>query len=404
MTYTDAKSREETIDLAALLAAALRKWRTLLLAMLIGALLLGGYKSYAAFNTKLLDVDTVLNSVAADREDFTAEMIKYRDEIREAENKIRANNEAISANDEKIKANNEYAAEINATITKLEQIREELLLAVEQAQTALDLGVSASGEESLGINIQLLISRNNIIETDRQLANLTGVLSGIKTNNATYRNQNVTRLIENESLQDELDEQRARLEKLLDGDSAVRSAIKYTILGAIMGAFIFAVIILLQYVFYGKIRRGEELGELYNVPVFGEASSEKIRRHGKFDRMLDRLEGVAQTVLDKQQVYELAAAGIHAAGLDKPVKLAVTGTVEAAVLQEVCERIGALLPDGYSVIKAENPVYNAAFLADVKQYTVIWVEAKGVSDKKEVDRLAQLLCRSEVKVVGALVL
>lgn len=404
MTYTDAKSREETIDLAALLATALRKWRTLLLAMLIGALLLGGYKGYAAFNTKLPDVDTVLNSVAADREDFTAEMIKYRDEIREAENKIRANNEIISTNKEKIKANDEYALEISATVSELEEIRKDLRLAVAQAQETLDSGTLLSGEESLGINIQLLISRNNIIETDGRLANLAGVLSGIKTNNAAYRNQNATCLIENESLQDELDEQRAGLEKLLDGGSAVRSAIKYTILGAIMGAFIFAVIILLQYVFYGKIRRGEELGELYNVPVFGEASSEKIRRHGKFDRMLDRLEGVAQTVLDKQQVYELAAAGIHAAGLDKPVKLAVTGTVEAAVLQEVCERIGALLPDGYSVIKAENPVYNAEFLAEMKQYAILWVEAKGTSDKREVDKLAELLWRNQVNVVGALVL
>lgn len=404
MTYTDAKSREETIDLAALLAAALRKWRTLLLAMLIGALLLGGYKGVLAFNADTLDIDTILNSSAAETDGYTAEMIEYKNNIKAGEKEIRANNEIISTNKEKIKANDEYALEISATVSELEEIREDLRLAVAQAQEALDSGTLPSGEESLGINIQLLISRNNIIETDRQLADLAGVLSRIKTDNAAYRNQNVTRLIENESLQDELDEQRAGLEKLLDGDSAVRSAIKYTILGAIMGAFIFAVIILLQYVFYGKIRRGEELGELYNVPVFGEASSEKIRKHGKFDRMLDRLEGVAQTVLDKQQVYELAAAGIHAAGLDKPVKLAVTGTVEAAVLQEVCERIGALLPDGYSVIKAENPVYNAAFLADVKQYTVIWVEAKGVSDKKEVDRLAQLLCRSEVKVVGALVL
>ena len=133
MIYTDAKSREETIELTELLAAALRKWRGLLLAMLIGALLLGGYKGYAAFNAKLPDVDTVLNSVAADREDFTAEMIKYRDEIREAESKIRANNEMISANDEKIKANDEYAAEINASIAELEEIRSGLQLTIAAA-------------------------------------------------------------------------------------------------------------------------------------------------------------------------------------------------------------------------------------------------------------------------------
>lgn len=404
MTYTDAKSREETIDLAALLAAALRKWRGLLLAMLIGALLLGGYKGYAAFNKKLPDVDTVLNSVAADREDFTAEMIKCRDEIREAENKIRANNEMISANDEKIKANDEYAAEINATITKLEQIREELQLAVEQAQTALDMGVSASGEELLALNIQLLTSRNDVIETDRQLADMAGSLGKIKIDNAGCRKESAPLIIENETLQQEIEEQMAGLEKLLGGDSAVRASIKYAVLGAILGAFIFACVILLQYVFHGKIRRGEELGELYNVQVFGEASSDDTRKHGKFGRMLDRLEGVPQTALDKQQAYELAAAGVHAAGLDKPVKLAVTGTVEGAVLQEVCEKLSALLPDSYTVTKAENPVYNAASLADLKQYTILWVEAKEVSDKKEVDRLAELLWRSKVTVVGALVL
>lgn len=404
MTYTDAKSREETIDLAALLAAALRKWRTLLLAMLIGALVFGGYKGVLALNADTLDIDTVLNGVAADREDFTAEMIKCRDEIREAENKIRANNEMISANDEKIKANDEYAAEINATITKLEQIREELQLAVEQAQTALDMGVSASGEELLALNIQILTSRNDVIETDRQLADLAGSLGKIKIDNAGCRKESASLIIENETLQQEIEEQMAGLEKLLDGGPAVSASIKYAILGAILGAFIFACVISLQYVFHGKIRRGEELGELYNVQVFGEASSDDMRKHGKFDRMLDRLEGVPLTALDKQQAYELAAAGVHAAGLDKPVKLAVTGTVEGAALQEVCEKLGALLPDSYTVIKAENPVYNAAFLADMKQYTILWVEAKEVSDKKEVDRLAELLWRSKVTVVGALVL
>lgn len=404
MTYTDAKSREETIDLAALLAAALRKWRGLLLAMLIGALLLGGYKGYAAFNKKLPDVDTVLNSVAADREDFTAEMIKYRDEIRAAESKIRANNEMISANDEKIKANDEYAAEINASIAELEEIRSELQLTIEQTQAALDAGVSAPGEELLALNIQLLSARSDVIGAERQLADLAGSLGKIKIDNAGCRKESASLIIENETLQQEIEEQMAGLEKLLDGGSAVRACIKYAVLGAILGAFIFACVILLQYVFHGKIRRGEELGELYNVQVFGEASSDDTRKHGRFDRMLDRLEGVPQTALDKQQAYELAAAGVHAAGLDKPVKLAVTGTVEGAALQEVCEKLGALLPDSYTVIKAENPVYNAAFLADMKQYTILWVEAKGASDKKEVDRLAELLWRSKVTVVGALVL
>ena len=60
-------------------------------------------------------------------------------------------------------------------------------------------------------------------------------------------------------------------------------------------------------------------------------------------------------------------------------------------MQEVCEKLGALLPDSYTVTKAENPVYNAASLADLKQYTILWVEAKEVSDKKEVDRLAELV-------------
>ena len=50
-----------------------------------------------------------------------------------------------------------------------------------------------------------------------------------------------------------------------------------------------------------------------------------------------------------------------------------------------------------------NPVYNAEFLAQLKEYAVLLVEAKGISDRQEIAHLAEVLYRSNVTVLGAVV-
>ena len=162
--------------------------------------------------------------------------------------------------------------------------------------------------------------------------------------------------------------------------------------------------VFLQFIFNKTLQTASELSERYTFPILGEFLSDKAKTHKKFGQWLDKLIGDVQTLPDDQQVYELVAAGIRASVVELPVKLVITGTVEEIKLKEIGNTISKLLPEGYIVEIASNPVYNAKFLANLKQYEILLVEAKGVSQKPEIAKLVDMLQRNEIKIVGSVII
>ena len=73
------------------------------------------------------------------------------------------------------------------------------------------------------------------------------------------------------------------------------------------------------------------------------------------------------------------------------------------MLEEVSGILKTMLPDCYVIEAQINPVYHAVFLAKLREYTVLLVEAKGVSNKEEIAKLMKLLKRTEVPVIGAVI-
>ena len=211
-------------------------------------------------------------------------------------------------------------------------------------------------------------------------------------------------------MQTQLDEQEAQLGELeaqivvlSDNRASLETVLEFVIVGAAVGAFIFCGVIFLQFILDHRLRASGELKERYGLPILGEFSSEAAKKHGKFGRWLDKVSGDVQTLPEDRQVYELIAAGVQTPVAELPMQLVVTGTVSKDILSQVGEQLKSLLPDTYEIKVEANPVYNATFLTDLKQYTVLLVEAKGVSDKREIEKLAEVLQRNEVKVIGAVV-
>lgn len=386
---------EETIDLLALMVQVLRKWPVLLTAMLIGAALLGGYK------------------VLVPRE------MGNTDAIAAIQAQIDANLASIANNEKAIETNELSIENIQKQIAESKNLRpirknqiaqwEELL---DSLKSTLDEGqhlltdLSLPEEQYAAIVEQINALTENILKVHAQIDAIPDTETEIKNLEAKIEaiEKSIEDIIEvNEELQEQTDELEAQLATLPEGDISFGAVLKYAVLGAVLGAFIFCGVIFLQFILDHRLRASGELKEKYDLPILGEFSSEAAKKHGKFGRWLDKLSGDVQTLPEERQVYELIAAGVQASAAALPMRLVVTGTVSKEILDQIGEQLKSLLPDTYKIKVETNPVYNAAFLVDLKQYTVLLVEVKGVSEKKDIEKLSEVLQRSEVKVIGAVV-
>lgn len=391
---------EESIDLLGLAACILRKRRWLVIACLAGALVLGLYKGVlrpgdsgnAATITKLQEeIDTNTETLAKNEEE------------------IAANETTIAANHEKIAANEELLVTQQELQTTLQDNLTALRTTLEQSQAVL-ADANASSERTAEVIVQLLNLTNDITDLDNQLNTAATRVSNTVKDTAnlladvdrlTASNENLEAA--NGALRTEINEKRAQIEKLNNSGSRMQ-IVKYAVVGAVVGAFVFCGLAFLKYFMDNTLRTSAELKERYDLPVLGEFCSAAALKHSKFEKKLDQLSGDVQTHPEKRQVYDLIAAGIQASGEELPMRLAVTGTVDKEILREVSGWLCKFLPEEYEVLMASNPVYNPGFLAELRQYTILLVEVKQSSDKREIDKLAEVLCRNEVKVIGAVVL
>ena len=442
----ETRQYEETIDLLVLMIKALRKWPVLLAAMLIGAVLIGGYKglvpvdntsAIAADQKQIEDlqkqIDTIqkqIDSVQAQIE--TAETKRYErlKTCRANERAIEANEWTIEKNKKKIAEDKEMLPVLKNELAQWEEMLASMesslkesqdlltspsLTAVQRAELAVQ--VNALTGDVLNGRAQVKSAEQKIPDTEaeiedleREIETLERDIEDILEENKVLREQidkNEAKIVEQKAELDEQEAQIGELEAQIADLSNTRvrpkTVLKYAIVGAAMGAFIFCGVIFLQFILDHRLRASGELKERYNFPILGEFSSEAAKKHGKFGQWLDKLSGDVQTLPEERQVYELIAAGVQMPGAVLPMRLAVTGTVSKGILSQIGEQLKSLLPDTYEIKVEANPVYNAAFLADLKQYTVLLVEAKGVSDKREIERLAEVLYCNEVKVIGAVV-
>ena len=391
---------EESIDLLGLAASILRKRRRLVMACLAGALVLGVYKGVlrpgdsenAAEIAKLQkEIDTSAETLA-----------KNEDEIAANETTIAANQEKIAANDELLVTQQDRQETLQNSLTALRTT-------LEQSQAVL-ADPDASSERTAEVIVQLLNLTNDITDLDTQLNTAATRINNTKkdTTNLQADIDKLTASNEkletaNGELRTAISEKKTQIENL-NSIGNLKRIVKYAVMGAMLGAFVVCGIVFLQYFRDRTLRNSAELKEKYDLPILGEFCSAAALKHTKFEKMLDQLSGDVQTHPEKRQVYDIISAGIQALGEKVPMRLAVTGTVDKETLREVSGWLCKFLPEEYEILMASNPVYNPGFLVELRQYTILLVEVKQRSDKREIDKLVEVLCRNEVKVIGAVVL
>ncbi len=178
--------------------------------------------------------------------------------------------------------------------------------------------------------------------------------------------------------QDELKEMTEPKKPAVSKMSAVKSGVKYVILGGVLGAFMVVFIVCVAFLMSDKVASAKELKNRFGVKTLGVlVSGSKKKALGFVDGWLDKLEGVDVTTPEAVR-YEVIAANIRNYAKDAK-SLLVTGTVDKAALDTVAAKLKELLP-GVEISCGEDMRVTAYTLEQISKHEgVVLVEKKGVS-------------------------
>lgn len=182
-------------------------------------------------------------------------------------------------------------------------------------------------------------------------------------------------------------------------------SIKYVVLGAVIFAFVYAMILCLMYIFNGKLRASDELQNLYQIPQMGLIVKESKKKLLP-DQWVDNLRNHGKRKFTPAQSMELAVAAVKIAavknGLDH---VCLMGCNLAEGADNVCESIKqALEKEQIAVTILDNVLYNAEAMEKLEnEKGVVLVEKAGSTLYDEVAKEIELLTRQDIAVLGGIV-
>ncbi|MCI8664039.1 MAG: hemagglutinin [Hungatella sp.] len=182
----------------------------------------------------------------------------------------------------------------------------------------------------------------------------------------------------------------------------IKSAVKYALIGGVLGAFMVVFFVCVGFVMSDRVYSGKELKYRFKVKLLGTLSVAGSKKEGKIDAWLSRMEGRGQNN-DMNVEYGLIAANIsNYAGTTVRSLLIVGGAGEELLNRVASELTGRL--SGMKVIYGGNLLNDAEGLKKLPECDgVILVEQCGKSLYSNVELEIEKTCDMDKKVIGCVV-
>ena len=180
---------------------------------------------------------------------------------------------------------------------------------------------------------------------------------------------------------------------------------KYILLGAVLFAFVYAVVICMAYIFNTKLRVSDELQSIYGIPQIGLVVRESGRKVF-LDKWVDSLRHYGKRKFTAEQSMELAFAAIKIAAVKNGLNnICLMGCNMSAGADKVCESLKAALEkEQISVSVLDNVLYDAEAMAKMSAMQgAVLVEKSGSTLYNEVASELELLKRQDIRVLGGII-
>lgn len=205
-------------------------------------------------------------------------------------------------------------------------------------------------------------------------------------------------------LKESLQRRKDEMEKLKQPEgiaSPISSAVKYGVIGGVLGAFVIVFFACIGFVMSDKVYSAKELKYRFKVKVLGILCRDKTRNAGKIDAWLNRLEGRACDV-DEGIEYGLISANI-CNYMEGAKSLLVIGSAQEEKIGQVASELAGRL-SGVTVVSGGNVLHNAQGLRKLPECDgVVLVEQCGKSLYSEVQLEIEKASDLHKPVVGCIV-
>ena len=189
--------------------------------------------------------------------------------------------------------------------------------------------------------------------------------------------------------------------------SPATAAVKYAIVGLVLGAFLAAFVLVVIFLMSGRLESTDGFREEYGMPLLGQVTKQdgKKRIFGFIDKWLVRLQEGAYADITYEEQVKIAAANLKAAAKEGDLKkIMLAGTIakeEAEAFRaEFAQELDGITLSGY-----ERIVFQASALEELDSYDgVLFLEKQGTSYSKMIKKERALAANRDVKVLGAVVL
>ena len=391
---------ENEIDLKKLCIYILRKWKVLLIAFVVGALLLGLVK---AFSSPELVTDTALV------ETNQTKITEYQTALSTNQSTLSTNQSTIASNKNQISINEAAIEDQNQTLKDLRDVldtHEQMLDELEAMQ-----GAGLTNDEQVVVLDRAAEMTGRIYDLNAEIADVRESITDYENQLETLQQDNENLEAENKTLAENIESQQTEIDRLTaemepkQVPVSTGDIVTYTIIGALLGIILVCIWLCIEYIFSKKLKDEQDLVGRYGFYILGVFNDINTKQQDLINRLLDKWAGIRRDQ-NAEDEYRLIAAKIQMSENKQPAHhLMVTGTLPFETLQEVESKLKSFLPaEQYEIHAAENLAYNSDVLTQIKQYEIVLAEKKSVSDVREVEKLAEILKVSEVHVVGAIVL
>lgn len=181
-----------------------------------------------------------------------------------------------------------------------------------------------------------------------------------------------------------------------------KSLIKFLLIGFFLGGCCMITIYIILYVLSGKLQNRAGIQENLGVAVFGEFRHSRARHPGKgLDKLIEKWE-FKKDRADRETILGNICILIEEKAESEVL---LTGTLPQSEILPLCEEIKKRIKSTISV-KAEADILNNQKAIDAanRAETIVLVEEKHVSRNKDIRRMAEILSICETPVIGAIIL
>ena len=179
---------------------------------------------------------------------------------------------------------------------------------------------------------------------------------------------------------------------------------KYVVLGAVLFAFVYAVILCMGYIFNSRIRVNDELQDLYGIPQIGLVVKDSKKKLF-LDKWINNLRHYGKREFTAEQSMELAFAALKIAAVKNGLNnVCLLGCNLSAGADKVCEGLkDALEKEGITVTILNNVLYDAEAMEKLGTAKgAVLVEKAGSTLYNEITGELELLKRQEIVVLGGI--